>query len=310
MQVEQGLIKSYGARKFDLPDGEVGFKAVANKVQLPRVSISFCHYNNPVQIEFPEADYARQQFVLYGSGFSIIRGKSTAINPAVSFVTAPNTEIGLDCEAGFEQLVLTITTDALVNQLSHILGSALKQPLEFFGPVDLQQSSGRRLSRFIRHFVSELDAEPSNIPKPLLAEMEDTLITAFLLSNAHNTGEIVERGPVSIAPWQVKRAEEYITANWNQPITIADLVKHTGVSARSIFNTFKDVRGYSPMEFVKSVRLEHARSLLRSAAPGTSVTGVAFACSFGNLGHFSKDYYRSFGELPSNTLKRAKGGGD
>ena len=58
------------------------------------------------------------------------------------------------------------------------------------------------------------------------------------------------------------------------------------------------------MDFVKNVRLEQANALLATGA--TSVSDVALACGFGNFGHFA--YYRiKFGELPSQTLKRAKG---
>jgi transcriptional regulator GlxA family with amidase domain len=38
----------------------------------------------------------------------------------------------------------------------------------------------------------------------------------------------------------------------------------------------------------------------------TTVTDVAFACGFGNLGHFAIYYRRQFGETPSATLRRAR----
>ena len=56
-------------------------------------------------------------------------------------------------------------------------------------------------------------------------------------------------------PWQVRRAEQFIEANWDQPITIEAVVAATNVSARSLFSAFKAGRGYSPMDFVKRVRL-------------------------------------------------------
>jgi len=34
---------------------------------------------------------------------------------------------------------------------------------------------------------------------------------------------------------------------------------------------------------------------------------VAFNCGFGNLGHFAREYREAFGELPSETLARARG---
>ena len=61
------------------------------------------------------------------------------------------------------------------------------------------------------------------------------------------------------------------------------------------------------MAFARMVRLRHARERLSAPDPETSVTTVAFACGFGNLGHFARDYREAFGERPSVTLSRAMG---
>lgn len=106
--------------------------------------------------------------------------------------------------------------------------------------------------------------------------------------------------------WQVRRAEEYIETHWNQPITIACLARATAASARSIFYHFKSSRGQSPMSFLKQIRLAHAREMLEKSGVGRSVTEIAIDCGFGNLGHFAGDYFKRFGERPSDTLKRSK----
>jgi transcriptional regulator GlxA family with amidase domain len=74
-----------------------------------------------------------------------------------------------------------------------------------------------------------------------------------------------------------------------------------------LFKAFSKTYGISPMMFVKKLRLEHARRFLTTPDARTSVTGTAFACGFSNLGHFARDYHNIFGELPSQTLIRAKG---
>jgi transcriptional regulator GlxA family with amidase domain len=106
--------------------------------------------------------------------------------------------------------------------------------------------------------------------------------------------------------WQVRRAEVYIETHWNEPITIANLARASAASARSIFYHFKNSRGQSPMSFVKQVRLEHAKEMLESSGVNRSVTEIAVDCGFGNLGHFACDYFKRFGERPSDTLKRSK----
>ncbi|MGN1288208.1 MAG: helix-turn-helix domain-containing protein [Bradyrhizobium sp.] len=109
----------------------------------------------------------------------------------------------------------------------------------------------------------------------------------------------------AVASSQVRRAEAYVEANWEQPLTIEALALVAGVSARTLFHSFRKRRGYSPMGFVKRIRLNHARWMLQDQRNSTSVTDVALACGFGNLGHFSGYYRRAFGETPSATLRQA-----
>ena len=107
------------------------------------------------------------------------------------------------------------------------------------------------------------------------------------------------------APGRFGMAEEYIDANWDKPTTLEPLSGIAGASARTLHEKFKQARGYSPMAFAKQVRLKRTRELLLRPEPATSVTTVSSACGFGNLGHFAKDYFKIFGERPSETLARS-----
>ena len=60
------------------------------------------------------------------------------------------------------------------------------------------------------------------------------------------------------------------------------------------------------MEFARRLRLEHARRMLEQPSPATTVTDVAFACGFGDLGRFARDFQRMFGERPSALLARRR----
>jgi transcriptional regulator GlxA family with amidase domain len=60
------------------------------------------------------------------------------------------------------------------------------------------------------------------------------------------------------------------------------------------------------MAFAKRMRLRRAHEQLSFGNDSVTVTEVALACGFGNLGHFAKDYARAFGEKPSETLANAK----
>jgi transcriptional regulator GlxA family with amidase domain len=154
--------------------------------------------------------------------------------------------------------------------------------------------------------IAELDSEVSSLSPLVLAELEQAILVAFLCGVHHNYSRLLDARPSSIGSRDVRRVEEYIESNWDEPITVEALALVANASVRSIFRSFQQERGWSPMSFVKQVRLRHAKQMLSSAAPGASVTNVAFACGFGNLGHFAHDYQRGFGEAPSATLNRSK----
>jgi transcriptional regulator GlxA family with amidase domain len=103
----------------------------------------------------------------------------------------------------------------------------------------------------------------------------------------HNCSRLLQDTPSRLAPTQVRRIEEYIEANWNQPVTIEASALVANASARSIFHSSREHRGYSPMSFVRRVRLRHVREMLGAPNSETTVTRAAFACGFGNLGDFA-----------------------
>jgi len=59
------------------------------------------------------------------------------------------------------------------------------------------------------------------------------------------------------------------------------------------------------MQFLCRARLEEVRRQLESPKAGLSVTQIAMNHGFFHLGRFSKVYRESFGERPSDTLRRA-----
>ena len=65
--VEQALVRLFGIRRFELPNGAEGFEARSGHIQMQRASISFYNYEIPVRIDFPEMESVCQLFVLRGS---------------------------------------------------------------------------------------------------------------------------------------------------------------------------------------------------------------------------------------------------
>lgn len=142
------------------------------------------------------------------------------------------------------------------------------------------------------------------MPAPIVNQLQQAIEIAFLFTAEHSFTHLLQNDASGATPAHVRRAEQYMEANWKRTVEIEELTEITGVSARALSRAFFAHRGYSPRMFAKQVRLRQANAILQMSAVGATVTGVALACNFSNLGHFARDYCKAFGELPSVTLLR------
>jgi AraC-like DNA-binding protein len=300
------LTERFGARALLCHGGVEGFYAHCNHLQLHKIGLSYCSYGAPVQLEFSGEGVFRQQFCLQGNSTTMIGKESIEVRPDQSCIICGNCDAILNFGESYEQLVLTIDASVLLQKLTGLIGSKPASRLEFESTVDLNNGDAQNLRQLILLFANQFSTAQANLPGFVLEEIQQTITVAFLCCNRHNFSQLLNADTRDLAPWQVRRVEDYIEANWNGPITIENLAAITETSTRSIFDSFKKSRRYSPMAFVKQVRLRHAQDMLLNPDANTSVTGVAFACGFQNLGHFARDYRQTFGELPSATLGRSK----
>lgn len=106
--------------------------------------------------------------------------------------------------------------------------------------------------------------------------------------------------------WQiVAAARAHVLAHPEQPLTVADLCRATGTSRRTLQYSFQAVLNVNPNAFLRSMRLNGVRRMLREAA---SVSDAATHWGFWHFGHFARDYRALFGERPSDTHRRHRHG--
>ncbi len=222
-------------------------------------------------------------------------------------MTNANTSAQYYLGASLEQLVLRVPKKFFEDKIASLLDTHLFPTLKFEPEVDLGEAKGRHLRNLVWFLTQALDDAGFKIPQLAMEELEQAVATTFLYCVRSSVSDLLERKPPAAAPWQVRRAEEYIEANWSSPLTTEALSGAINSSVRSLFKTFAESRGYTPMEFLRNVRLRHARAMLVNPSDTTTVTAVGLACGFLNLGHFAKHYQSAFGELPSDTLTRTKG---
>jgi AraC-like DNA-binding protein len=292
---------------FELPVCPGEFAAVGNFVRLKSMGLAYLSCSGPVRAHCAGIDAVRQQFCLQGRAVTSFGSQTLQVDADRPCLIPAHADAVFAFEPDFTQLVLYVDTDALRSTLSGLIGMPINQTVAFATPTEPNRPELRRLRQLIGYFVSELDRDDSRLSDPAFVELEQTLLVSFLHANRHNFSHLLERDLRRSPPWQVRRAEEFIEANWNRPLTAEAISAATGVGMRSLLDAFRRARGCSLMAFVKRVRLMRAREMLMRPAEHTSVAAVAFACGFDNPGHFSGNYRRAFGELPSQTLTKVKG---
>jgi AraC-like DNA-binding protein len=304
-EFRHALLTRYGACKAEIKSSE-GLTAKGSLVQLQSIGLIYGHGSAAARADFPELDRFRLYTALSGNGFSTVGKNAVTLDASQACIISPGQKATLGSDGRHEWFNLRVDSGVFERKLAYLLGARPRGKLEFEPAVDRNSPRFQQLWRLIQFLAEQLDATSDPLPALVLRELEQTILVAFLSANRHTFSHLLEREPKDAVPWHVRRAEEFIEAHWDEAISIESLVGATGVGARTIFKAFQQVRGYSPMAFARTVRLKHARKMLAAGKPGTSVTSVAFACGFGNLGHFARDYRQAFGEPPSATLTRGK----
>ena len=92
------------------------------------------------------------------------------------------------------------------------------------------------------------------------------------------------------------RTLELIESNLEETLSVAEISRRVGVSARQIERLFAAFLGCTPSQYYRRLRLRRARHLLTSSS--LSVTEIGVACGFSSMSHFSKCYRDQYGVSP------------
>jgi AraC family ethanolamine operon transcriptional activator len=99
-------------------------------------------------------------------------------------------------------------------------------------------------------------------------------------------------------------AHDWIENNDNLNLTVAELCRHAGVSAPTLYRGFEEEFGTSPKRYMHIRRLTSVHKELLFASRSQSIADIANHWGFWHMGQFAADYRRHFGELPSQTRSR------
>lgn len=100
---------------------------------------------------------------------------------------------------------------------------------------------------------------------------------------------------------KIQRALEYINENYSQNINMALVSNEVSMNYTFFSETFKEIVGESFVDYLKSIRINMAKKLLRSS--NLPITKVSVEVGFNDEKHFSKTFKILTGVTPSEYRK-------
>lgn len=100
------------------------------------------------------------------------------------------------------------------------------------------------------------------------------------------------------------RASEYLIHRLEFSDSLQEVCAHLGLSERTLRLAFSKSIAVSPKKYLKNLLLNVVRKELKANYPMFSITFIANQWGFWHMGQFSADYFKLFGELPSEIHAR------
>lgn len=96
----------------------------------------------------------------------------------------------------------------------------------------------------------------------------------------------------------------FLQQNLAAPLQVSDMARKTHMSSSRFHAFFKETLGQPPMEYLKALRLNRARYLLRGSS--RPVHAIASETGFANPFHFSRVFRERFGQPPRQYRQNPK----
>jgi transcriptional regulator GlxA family with amidase domain len=102
---------------------------------------------------------------------------------------------------------------------------------------------------------------------------------------------------------QLRRLCEILRADFTRPISLTDMERISGLSARVLQYSFQKTYGMRPKQWLRKQRLEAVRALIQNPTSEVKLTALAYDFCFASPSELARQYREEYGELPSQTMR-------
>lgn len=207
-------------------------------------------------------------------------------------------------EESFKTIALRLPREMFDDHLSAITDRRVDPAAGIDQAIDMTSGIGATLGSLAEAILKGLENDLLERAPVAISNLTQSMIS---LATAHHVLTLDALAPVpSIAPRQIRLAIDFMRANLDKPLTIAEIAQASRTSVRTLQGGFRDFKSTNPLAYLRQLRLEAIRAELTDPENRRTVAEIALKWGFAHPGRFSYGYRQTFGELPSDTVRRVR----
>lgn len=213
---------------------------------------------------------------------------------------------------GMELLSITFERELFEQALEQTasakeLNLLLRQPVIKVSPQRFAQARRRLLGLFSQALADDdLDSTRHREREVVL---EQAMLGELLQLMTDPACDKQQRSPSSTRSFIVEKCHRLTTTEMINVPSVIELCQRLQVSRRTVQNSFRAVAETTPLNYLRSVRLNGVRrALMSTRGCDLSIGDAAAQWGFYHLSHFAAEYQELFAELPSQTVRAAISG--
>ena len=269
------------------------------------------HTNLPNVYIYKSSTHIEQIPLLYQQGIIIVgQGKKRVHLSDCSYEYNPdnylvvNVPLPAECETfgskeePFLCMFLDIDTTVLRKIIAELDDELIK---------DLQNSKVQTKGLFVDKAAPELKENVARLLKVLQSPIESKLLGEGLVKEllyrvmcGESASLLYELANKDTHLSKISDALEEIHENYQNPVEVADLAEMVNMSTSAFHRTFKNVTSYSPIQYIKKVRLNNAKNYI--ADHKMRVNEAARQVGYESVSQFSREFKNYFGKSPKEFL--------
>ncbi|MEM7209971.1 MAG: GlxA family transcriptional regulator [Pseudomonadota bacterium] len=128
---------------------------------------------------------------------------------------------------------------------------------------------------------------------------------SFIYDQAHSPDEAQHPLSAGLLKWrdpQLVDAIRLMEANIESPLSVVEIARGIGVSARELQRRFKEIMQTTPLNYYTSLRLAVGMRLIKNT--NRPVNDIALQCGYSNGSSFSREFRTQFGQSPKEVRGR------